>query len=84
MQARFVILQVFLRAGDGFVNINKLTGDDGKPDLVVTMDRTKIETVGKQAIGDFLRQLQVTLFFNKISMPLNSTPIHLHISRLFS
>eukprot|EP00795_Rhopilema_esculentum_P003075 gene3075-1361_t len=58
MQARFVILQVLLKAGDGFVSIKKLTGDDGKPDLMVTMDRTKIETVGKQVIGDFLRQLQ--------------------------
>ena len=59
MQARYVILQIFLQAGNGFVKIQQLTGEDGKPDLRIKMDRNQIETTGKNAIGDFLRRLQV-------------------------
>lgn len=59
MQARYVILQIFLQAGNDFVKIQQLTGDDGKPDLRIKMDRNQIETTGKNAIGDFLRKLQV-------------------------
>ena len=58
-QARFVILQVLIDAGEGFVSVKAVTGDDGKPDLLLTMDRTKVESVGKPAIGDFLQKLQV-------------------------
>ena len=59
MQARYVILRVLLEAEEGLVNIEKLTGEDGEPDLVMQLDRSKINTVGKKAIGDFLRKLQV-------------------------
>ena len=62
MQGRYVILQVLLEAGDGLVNVSKSVGDDGQPDLVLHLDRLKIETVGKKAIGDFLRKLQVRWF----------------------
>ena len=58
-QARFVILQVLIDAGEGFVSVKAVTGDDGKPDLLLTMDRTKVESVGKPAIGDFLQKIQV-------------------------
>lgn len=58
MQARYVILRVLMEAGEGLVSIEKLTGDDGEPDLVMKLDRSKINTVGKKAIGDFLRKLQ--------------------------
>lgn len=62
MQARYVILQVLLAAGKDFVQIKKTIGGDGKPDLLITLDRSKIETVGKDAIGEFLKKLQVYHF----------------------
>lgn len=55
MQARYAITRVFQDAGHGFVSIDKV-GDD---DLRVRLDRSKIETIGKDAIGHFLLQLQV-------------------------
>ncbi|TRY77858.1 hypothetical protein TCAL_11907 [Tigriopus californicus] len=58
-QARFVLLQVMIEAGQGFVDVNEITGEDGKPDLILTIDRTKLESVGKPAIGEFLMKLQV-------------------------
>lgn len=60
MQARYVILRVLLETGENFVTIERLTSaEDSQPDLVIRLDRSKINTVGKQAIGDFLRKLQV-------------------------
>ncbi|XP_052269163.1 dipeptidyl peptidase 3-like isoform X2 [Dreissena polymorpha] len=59
MNARFVILRVLLEAGQGLLEISEITGSDGKPDLVIRMDRQKILTVAKPAIGNFLRKLQV-------------------------
>lgn len=61
MQARYVILQVLLEAGENLVQVTSITGSDGKPDVLVTLDRTKIESVGRPAIGNFLRKLQVCL-----------------------
>ena len=59
MQARFVILQIFLQAGNDFVKIQQVTGEDGRPDLRLAMDRNQIVTTGKNCIGEFLRKLQV-------------------------
>uniref|UniRef100_A0A803TQE8 Dipeptidyl peptidase 3 n=1 Tax=Anolis carolinensis TaxID=28377 RepID=A0A803TQE8_ANOCA len=59
MQARFVILRVLLEAGGGLVSLRHVTGEDGKPDAVVTLDRSKIAAVGKPALERFLRKLQV-------------------------
>jgi len=59
MRARYVILRVLLEAGEGLVSLDTVTGSDGQPDLVVKLDRSKIPTVGKAAIGRFLLALQV-------------------------
>ena len=59
MQARYVILRVLLEC-DQLVTIEQtINSDDGKPDLIVRLDRTRIESVGKPAIGNFLKKLQV-------------------------
>lgn len=58
-QARYVILQVLLEAGQGLVKVAKVIGSDGKDDFLLSLDRTKISTVGKEAIGNFLRKLQI-------------------------
>ena len=58
MQARYVILRV-LQEIEGFVNISQCTGQDGQPDLVISLDRSKIRNEGKSAIGQFLLKLQV-------------------------
>ncbi|RLU16899.1 hypothetical protein DMN91_010968 [Ooceraea biroi] len=55
-QARYVLLRVCLEAGDGFVNV--VETEDGK-NLEMSVDRRKIFTTGKKAIGDFLLKLQV-------------------------
>ena len=62
-QARFVITQVMLEAGQDFLSIKEVTGEDGKPDLLITMDRSKIMTVGQPAISQFLTKLQVMILF---------------------
>uniref|UniRef100_A0A667YRT1 Dipeptidyl peptidase 3 n=1 Tax=Myripristis murdjan TaxID=586833 RepID=A0A667YRT1_9TELE len=59
MQARFVILRVLLEAGEGLVGLEEMTGQDGRPDARITLDRSKIHTVGKNAIHRFLCKLQV-------------------------
>jgi dipeptidyl-peptidase III len=48
-----------LAAGQDFVSITETIGDDGEPDLKFKLDGKKIESVGKPAIGEFLRKLQV-------------------------
>ena len=59
MQARYVILQVLMDCDSPMVNIECITGSDGKPDLLIRFDRSKLETIGKPVIGEFLRKLQV-------------------------
>jgi dipeptidyl-peptidase-3 len=57
-QARFVILRVLQEADPDLVKVDQRTGSDGKPDLLLSFDRSKLETVAKKAIGDFLVRLQ--------------------------
>jgi dipeptidyl-peptidase-3 len=59
MNARYVILRVLIEAGEGLVQIIRKDGADGKPDIEVQLDRTKLHTVGRAAIGRFLLKLQV-------------------------
>ena len=58
-QARFVIMQVMLEAGEDFLTIKECVGEDGKPDMLLTMDRVKIPSVGQPAIASFLQKLQI-------------------------
>ncbi|KOC66680.1 Dipeptidyl peptidase 3 [Habropoda laboriosa] len=55
-QARYVLLRVCLEAGNDFVNV--IESEPGK-NLLLTINRDKILTIGKQAIRDFLIKLQV-------------------------
>uniref|UniRef100_A0A914VSE5 Dipeptidyl peptidase 3 n=1 Tax=Plectus sambesii TaxID=2011161 RepID=A0A914VSE5_9BILA len=56
--ARYVLLRVCLEAEQGFVEIEETTGEDGKPDLLFKLDRSKIDSVGKPAVFEFLKKLQ--------------------------
>lgn len=58
MQARFAILQVFLRAGGDFCKL--VSGKEGDlSDVHVELDRSKIQSHGRPAINDFLQKLHV-------------------------
>lgn len=57
MQARFSILKCFLEAGDNFVTISSTTLDHD--DLVIKLDRSKINSHGKPAVGRYLNKLNI-------------------------
>ena len=60
MQARFAILQVFLEAGNNFVTISpNLEFAEDLSDLVVRVDRDKILSDGRPAVGRFLQKLHI-------------------------
>lgn len=49
-------MKVLLEAGEGLVSLEK-TERDGNPYLYINLDKSKIQTVGKKAVGDFLSKL---------------------------
>lgn len=57
MQARYALASVFLRAGHDFLKF-EYTKEDYS-DLTVRLDRTKINTVGRKAVGEFLQKLHI-------------------------
>ncbi|KAI2629742.1 putative dipeptidylpeptidase III [Hypoxylon sp. NC1633] len=56
-QARFSILQCFLEAGDDFCKL-EYSGDD-LAGLKIKLDRSKILTAGRRAVGSYLQKLHI-------------------------
>lgn len=56
-QARYFILQVFISTGDGFVTFSHSLPD--MSDLTISIDRSKILTHGRKAVGEYLTKLHV-------------------------
>ncbi|RYP74567.1 hypothetical protein DL771_002833 [Monosporascus sp. 5C6A] len=57
-QARFSILQCFLQAGDDFCKL-QYSSEDDLSDLMINLDRSKILTTGRKAVGDYLQKLHI-------------------------
>ena len=58
MQARFAILKTFLEAGQDFCKL-EYTDKETLSDLTLSLDRSKILSVGRSAVDKFLQKLHV-------------------------
>lgn len=56
-QARYAILKTYLDAGEGLVTLE--SNRDDFDDLILKVDRSKIESIGQESIGEFLNELHV-------------------------
>jgi len=57
MQARFSILRTFLNAGVEFCELE--WKDESLDDLTIRLERSKILTLGRQAVEEYLKQLHI-------------------------
>ncbi|KAI7882816.1 dipeptidyl peptidase III [Mucor mucedo] len=58
MQARYAIMNIMLKAGEGFLEFKPCVVDD-KESLEIHLDRSKIRSVGAPAVSEFLTKLQI-------------------------
>ncbi len=58
VNAAYVIMRVLIEAGEGLVSF-EYGKREGKDYVMGKLDRTKIHTVGKKALGEFLRKLHI-------------------------
>lgn len=58
IMGRYAILKVCMEAGKDFVKIEEVE-KDGNPYVYLNIDKSQIRTTGREAIGEFIKHLQV-------------------------